>query len=119
VLATGFAVFLANLAGAWLRGRTAGDDPWDGDSLEWATSSPPPPHNFAELPAVGSGSPTPARGTRLSGVRGTDACFNPVPDREGVSDVLRPLQELYYSPPDIGALRQRVIDQLGTGDFEL
>jgi nicotinate phosphoribosyltransferase len=41
------------------------------------------------------------------------------PAPAGTSDVLRPLQELYYSPPDIGALRQRVIDQLGTGDFEL
>jgi nicotinate phosphoribosyltransferase len=41
------------------------------------------------------------------------------PAPEGASDVLRPLQELYFSPPDIGALRQRVIDQLGTDDFEL
>jgi nicotinate phosphoribosyltransferase len=42
---------------------------------------------------------------------------NPAP--EGASDVLSPLRELYSSPPDIGALRQRVLDQLGTGDFEL
>jgi nicotinate phosphoribosyltransferase len=41
------------------------------------------------------------------------------PAPAGTSDVLRPLQELYYTPPDIGALRQRVIEQLGTGDFEL
>jgi nicotinate phosphoribosyltransferase len=41
------------------------------------------------------------------------------PAPAGTSDVLRPLQELYSSPPDIGALRQRVIDQLGTGAFEL
>ena len=41
------------------------------------------------------------------------------PAPEGARNVLRPLQELYDSPPDIGALRQRVIDQLGTGDFEL
>ena len=27
-------------------------DPWDGRSLEWATSSPPPPFNFAFLPKV-------------------------------------------------------------------
>jgi nicotinate phosphoribosyltransferase len=38
---------------------------------------------------------------------------------EGARDVLSPLRELYSSPPDIGALRQRVLDQLGTGDFEL
>jgi nicotinate phosphoribosyltransferase len=42
---------------------------------------------------------------------------NPAP--EGANDVLTPLRELYSSPPDIGALRQRVLDQLGTGDFEL
>jgi nicotinate phosphoribosyltransferase len=41
------------------------------------------------------------------------------PAPEGASDVLSPLRELYSSPPDIGALRQRVLDQLGTGDFEL
>jgi cytochrome o ubiquinol oxidase subunit 1 len=27
-------------------------DPWDGRSLEWATSSPPPAFNFAVLPEV-------------------------------------------------------------------
>jgi cytochrome o ubiquinol oxidase subunit I len=33
-----------------LRDRTG--DPWDGRSLEWATSSPPPVFNFAILPDV-------------------------------------------------------------------
>jgi nicotinate phosphoribosyltransferase len=41
------------------------------------------------------------------------------PAPEGATDVLSPLRDLYSSPPDIGALRQRVLDQLGTGDFEL
>jgi cytochrome o ubiquinol oxidase subunit 1 len=35
-----------------LRDRTG--DPWDGRSLEWATSSPPPVFNFAVLPYVTS-----------------------------------------------------------------
>jgi len=34
------------------RGEVAGDDPWDGRSLEWSTSSPPPEYNFAEVPEV-------------------------------------------------------------------
>jgi cytochrome o ubiquinol oxidase subunit 1 len=33
-----------------LRDRTG--DPWDGRSLEWATSSPPPAFNFAVLPRI-------------------------------------------------------------------
>ena len=33
------------------------DDPWDGHTLEWATTSPPPPGNFGELPPVGSEAP--------------------------------------------------------------
>jgi cytochrome o ubiquinol oxidase subunit 1 len=32
-------------------------DPWDGRSLEWATSSPPPSFNFAVLPHVQGGEP--------------------------------------------------------------
>jgi cytochrome c oxidase subunit 1 len=34
------------------------DDPWGfGSSLEWATSSPPPRHNFTELPRIRSERP--------------------------------------------------------------
>ncbi|HEX5367480.1 MAG TPA: cytochrome c oxidase subunit I [Acidimicrobiales bacterium] len=44
-----------------LRGRLgapAGEDPWDGHTLEWATSSPPPPENFVgALPPVRSQRP--------------------------------------------------------------
>ncbi|HVL27836.1 MAG TPA: cytochrome c oxidase subunit I [Acidimicrobiales bacterium] len=38
-------------------GREAGDDPWGGNSLEWATSSPPPEHNFHSLPLIRSERP--------------------------------------------------------------
>ncbi len=34
-----------------------GDDPWDGHTLEWATSSPPPVGNFASLPTITSEAP--------------------------------------------------------------
>ncbi len=34
------------------------DDPWGyGNSLEWATSTPPPRHNFTELPKIRSERP--------------------------------------------------------------
>jgi cytochrome o ubiquinol oxidase subunit I len=32
--------------------RDTTGDPWDGRALEWSTSSPPPPFNFAVLPQV-------------------------------------------------------------------
>ncbi len=41
-----------------LRGeRSAGDDPWDGATLEWATTSPPAVHNFDAVPVIGSNRP--------------------------------------------------------------
>ena len=33
-------------------GAIAGDNPWGATGLEWQTSSPPPPHNFAQTPRV-------------------------------------------------------------------
>jgi cytochrome c oxidase subunit 1 len=39
------------------RGAEAGDDPWGGYSLEWATTSPPPHHNFTHLPPIHSERP--------------------------------------------------------------
>jgi heme/copper-type cytochrome/quinol oxidase subunit 1 len=39
------------------RGATVADDPWEGHTLEWATTSPPPPGNFAELPEITSEAP--------------------------------------------------------------
>jgi cytochrome c oxidase subunit 1 len=51
--------FLWNVWKSYTYGRTvAVDDPWGyGASLEWATSCPPPRHNFVQLPRIRSERP--------------------------------------------------------------
>jgi cytochrome c oxidase subunit I+III len=51
------AVYLANVVVSLRSGLAAGSNPWGGSTLEWATSSPPPPYNFFPQPAVASGEP--------------------------------------------------------------
>ena len=52
-IASSVIVFLFNVARALANGEPASDDPWETRStLEWATTSPPPPYNFAHLPVV-------------------------------------------------------------------
>nr|WP_234705152.1 cytochrome c oxidase subunit I [Sinorhizobium medicae] len=52
-----FLVFLYNVAASARGGHVAGDNPWDASTLEWATASPPPPHNFHRIPFVTSREP--------------------------------------------------------------
>jgi cytochrome c oxidase subunit 1 len=59
VLATSSLPFLWNVWKSYRFGRLATvDDPWGfGNSLEWATSCPPPRHNFEKLPRIRSERP--------------------------------------------------------------
>jgi cytochrome c oxidase subunit 1 len=57
LMAVSVLIFLWNVVISLRRGQLAGDDPWEGNSLEWATTSPPPHHNFHHLPEVHSERP--------------------------------------------------------------
>lgn len=64
-LVSGIGIALAVLGGvvvalALVKGRSGegpGDDPWDGHTLEWATTSPPAVGHFATLPEITSEAP--------------------------------------------------------------
>ena len=52
LLVIGGILFLYNVVGSWLAGAVAPANPWNADTLEWGTSSPPPEYNFLHIPVV-------------------------------------------------------------------
>jgi cytochrome c oxidase subunit 1 len=71
------------------------DDPWGwGRSLEWATSSPPPRHNFTSLPRIRSESPAfdlhhPELSMLEHEDNDLDSPFADAPNLEGHEEALR------------------------------
>ena len=55
--AAGVLAFVFNVVRSYVRGRPAGNDPWDAWTLEWSTTSPPPEYNYATVPVVKSRRP--------------------------------------------------------------
>jgi cytochrome c oxidase subunit 1/cytochrome c oxidase subunit I+III len=54
LLTLGLLAVFVNLAVSLFRGERAGNDPWEGDTLEWSTTSPPPEYNYPVIPKVSS-----------------------------------------------------------------
>lgn len=52
ILGIGIALTLANFYWSLRRGAIAGNNPWNADTLEWSSSSPPPPYGSVHLPTV-------------------------------------------------------------------
>jgi cytochrome c oxidase subunit I+III len=69
-IAASVLIFLVNVASSLRAGAPAGDDPWGGDTLEWATTSPPRPYNFAFIPVVEGRAPRWQHPTEMPAVAG-------------------------------------------------
>jgi cytochrome c oxidase subunit I len=57
IIAISVTVFLINFVLTMRAPKTAPADPWEGNTLEWVTSSPPAVYNFEEIPVVTSARP--------------------------------------------------------------
>ena len=57
LLAIGILLVLVNIVRGLRNGEIAGPNPWDAPTLEWSIPSPPPPYNFALIPAIASRHP--------------------------------------------------------------
>ena len=85
VIALSFLLFLYNVWLSLMSGEEAGNDPWDGQTLEWSIPSPPPLYNFRTIPIVGSNRPF------------WDSKYSDTPLTEAVEDAEE--EEIHMPPP--------------------
>jgi len=82
-------LFVWDLVRSLVRGKPAGDNPWNAWTLEWATTSPPPHENFDALPPIRSRRPlwdyaNPDRPDPVVPVGGAIDTFRPEKNAAGV-----------------------------------
>jgi cytochrome c oxidase subunit 1 len=84
LMGLGMLPFLVAIVLAFRRPADQPGDPWEANSLEWWTSSPPPHHNFASLPPIRSERPVwDARVALLAGAATATATATPDGDVSG------------------------------------
>ncbi len=76
--AAGTLMTLYNAIWSLKHGERAGADPWGADTLEWASTSPPPDYNFEAIPVVASRTPLWDQKPLPVAVSGTDAATRPL-----------------------------------------
>jgi len=131
-MAAGAIVILSNVVISMLRGATAGDNPWNAWTLEWASSSPPPEENFDALPPIHSRRPLwdDANPDRPDPVVGPDHETAPGLDKHRCAMVAFVLSEtgffgtlilafLYYNAQPQPGPTPKELDLLKTGIFSL
>jgi cytochrome c oxidase subunit 1 len=66
LLGASMLIFIWNVLSMLRKGPPAGDNPWEGSTLEWSIASPPPHYNFRALPEVSERDPLWAEDTSRS-----------------------------------------------------
>ncbi len=89
IIAVAMLLFLVNVIITLRKPRTAPDDPWGANTLEWATSSPPPAHNFDPLPPIRS--ERPVHDLRFAGEEAEDMSAVAMPERRTQREMSGPV----------------------------
>ncbi len=113
-IAVSILVFAYNIIVSRKRGAIAGNDPWDGRTLEWSIPSPPPVHNFDEVPVVTSlddfwhkkyAEDEEGRAVAMPAVSGgtlVETGPEGAPDHEGTHDIHLPSPSYYPALTSLG-----------------